>query len=269
MKKIPFMGALLLLIAFAATALAAPPDITADAAVVMDADSGETLYEKNATKREYPASMTKVMTCVLALENGRLDRIVEASEEAADVESTRLRAGDELRLGDMLKQMMLISDNGCATAVGESLAGGDIGYFAQKMNEKAATLGMTGTHFVNANGMPDSNHYSTAHDIALLMRYAIGVPGFRAIVGTPEARIYYIRPAGRSEYCATTDELLTSYPGLIGGKTGWTNAARGCFTAAATQGGHTLIVTVMHSNDDESRFREARELLDYGFAQEK
>lgn len=247
---------------------AAAPEVTADAAVLMDADTGELLYDKNGDKREYPASTTKVMTCILALESGRLDRIVEVSANAADVESTRLRAGNQARMGDLLQQMMMISDNGAATAVGESLAEGDIDYFAQKMNGKAAALGMTGTHFVNANGMPGSDHYSTAHDIARLMAYAIQNESFRNIIGKESANIYYIRPAGRVEYCETTDELLGSYEGLIGGKTGWTQAARGCFVAAATRGGRTLVAAVLHTSDDETRFSDARALLDYGFAQE-
>lgn len=259
----------LLLVFLAQTVSAAAPDISADAAIVVDADTGAILYDKNADKREYPASMTKVMTAILALESGRTDRIVEASPEAADVESTRLHAGDQARMYDFVKQMMMISDNGCATAVGESLAGGDIDHFATKMNEKAAYLGMTGTHFVNANGMPDPDHYSTATDIAKLFMYAIQNDAFRKIVGTPSTTIAYIYPEGRREYCGTTDELLGTYPGMIGGKTGWTNAARGCFVGAAERDGHTLVVVVMHSNDDESRFREAAKLLDYGFAQEK
>ncbi len=260
-----FLSILLLVnIAWAAAA----PEVTADAAVVLDADTGELLYDKNGDKREYPASTTKVMTSILALENGRMDRIVEVSANAADVESTRLRAGNQARMGDLLQQMMMISDNGAATAVGESLAEGDIDYFAQKMNDKAASLGMTGTHFVNANGMPDSNHYSTAHDMALLMAYAVQNPAFLDIIGKESANIYYIRPAGRVEYCETTDELLGSYEGLLGGKTGWTQAARGCFVGAAQRDGHTLIVCVLHSSDDETRFADARALLDYGFAQE-
>ena len=141
------------------------PEITADAAIVVDADTGKTLFEKNANKPEYPASMTKVMTAVLALESGKTDRIVEVSENAADVETTRLHAGDQARMSEFLKQMLLVSDNGCATAIGESLAAGDIDYFVKKMNDKAASLGMTSTHFVNANGMPDSNHVTTAADM--------------------------------------------------------------------------------------------------------
>ena len=242
------------------------PEITADAAIVVDADTGKTLFEKNANKPEYPASMTKVMTAVLALESGKTDRIVEVSENAADVETTRLHAGDQARMSEFLKQMLLVSDNGCATAIGESLAAGDIDYFVKKMNDKAASLGMTSTHFVNANGMPNSNHVTTAADMSRLMMYAIRNDAFRKLIAMPSATVTYIVPEGRTEYCVSTDELLGKYPGILGGKTGWTSLARSCFMAAAERDGHTLVVVVMHSADDETRFSEAASLLDYGFA---
>lgn len=246
---------------------AAPPEITADAAIVVDTGSGRVLYEKNADQREYPASMTKMMTCLLAIESGRLGSIVEVSPNAADVESTRMRPGDQVRMQDLITQMMLISDNGAATAVGEALGGGDIAYFAERMNRRAASLGMTNTHFVNANGMPDIAHYSTARDMEKLAAEAFQNKTFRKIVGTESANIYYIRPAGRVEYCVNTNELLGTYDGMVGGKTGWTNAARGCLTVAADRDSHELIAVVMHSDDDESRFLEVAALLDYGFAQ--
>ena len=258
----------MLQVLLAATVFAAAPDVTADAAIVIDEASGKVLYEKNADKREYPASMTKIMTCIMAIENGKMDRIVEASSNAADVECTRLQPGWQLRMGDMLRQMMMISDNGCATAVGESLAGGDIDYFATLMNRKAQDLGMTHSHFVNANGMPDRNHYSTARDMSRLAAYAMQNPQFRKIVGTDEGNIYYIQPQGHQEHCVNTNELLRSYSGCVGGKTGWTSAARGCLMAAARRDGRELLVVVMHSNDEDSRFSEAASLLDYGFSQQ-
>lgn len=253
----------------AAAALAAAPQVTADAAIVVDGATGAVLYEKNADQRAYPASMTKMMTCLLAIESGRLESIVQVSDEAADVECTRMQPGDQVRMRDLAEQMMLISDNGAATAVGESVGQGDIDYFATLMNRRAQSLGMLSTHFVNANGMPDSDHYTTARDMSRLARAAFENDTFRAIVGTKEANVYYIRPAGRVEHCVNTDELLWTYPGLIGGKTGWTSAARGCLTVAADREGKELIAVVMHSYDDETRFSEAAALLDYGFSVEE
>ena len=246
--------------------MAAAPDISADAAILLDVNTGETLYEKNADKREYPASLTKIMTAILAIENGHMDRIVEISPNAADVESTRLRGGEHIRLLDLVYQMMLISDNGCATAVGESLTGGDVDYFAQLMNRRAAEMGTNSTHFVNANGMPDSSHYTTARDMGIIARYALKNDEFRKIIGTAAKNIYYIKPQGRVEYCVNTNELLTNYVGCIGGKTGWTSAARGCLMVAASRNGRELLAIVLHSNDDETRFSESAALLDYGFS---
>ena len=268
-RQLPSMIVLLLILfAVSTQALAAvPPEITADAAIVVDTGSGRVLYEKNADKREYPASMTKMMTCLLAIESGRLGSIVEVSPNAAAVECTRMHPGDQIRMQDLITQMMLISDNGAATAVGESLSGGDIDYFAERMNRRATSLGMTNTHFVNANGMPDDDHYSTARDMEKLAAAAFQNQIFRKIVSTKEANIYYVRPAGRVEYCVNTNELLGNYEGMVGGKTAWTSAARGCLTVAADRDSHELIAVVMHSDDDESRFLEAAALLDYGFAQ--
>ena len=262
----PFL--FLLVLVQCAAALAAAPDISADAAIVVDRVTGAVLYEKNANKREYPASMTKMMTCLLAIESGRMDSIVQVSPEAADVECTRMEPGDQVMMRALTKQMMLISDNGAATAVGESLGQGDIDYFAERMNRRAQSLGMMSTHFVNANGMPDSDHYTTARDMSKLAVAAFENDAFRQIVGTKEANVYYVRPTGRVEHCVNTDELLWSYQGIIGGKTGWTNAARGCLTVAADRDGRELVAVVMHSDDDESRFTEAASLLDYGFSKE-
>lgn len=258
----------LLLFVWTAACLAAAPDITADAAIVIDEQTGQVLYEKNADKREYPASMTKMMTCILAIEKGSPDQLITVSDNAADVECTRLYSGYTLRLADMAQQMMMISDNGAATAIGEAL-GGDEASFADMMNAKAKEIGAVNTHFVNMNGMPDPDHYSTARDMAKIAAYGMKLEKFRQIVGTKEKRIYYIAPQGHTTYCVNTNELLDTYPGCTGIKTGWTSAARGCVSAAAARDGHELIAVVMHSDDDETRFSEAAELLDYGFEQEQ
>ena len=243
---------------------AAPPEITADAALVMDAKSGKILYEKNGNKREYPASMTKMMTCILALEKGDPYHMVTISANAANVESTALYGGEWIRLGDLTYQMMLISDNGAATAIAEAI-GGNVNHFANMMNEKAKSIGCTGTHFVNANGMPDENHYSTAEDMAKIAQYGLKNKKFRDIVSTQAKQVHYERP-GKNLYCENTNELLYTYPGCIGVKTGYTRAAQGCLTAAATRDNKTLIVVVMHSKDFDTRFSEAAALLDYGFS---
>lgn len=252
----------------AVRSLAPPPasvrSMTADAAILMDARTGEVLYEKNADKREYPASMTKMMTCILSVESGRSDLAVTITPFAADVETTRVRAGEQARLKDLTRQMMLISDNGAALAIAETL-GGSESQFAAMMNAKARAIGAFHTHFVNPNGMPDANHYSTAHDIALIAAYGLRNPEFRKIVGTKASTIYYLQPVGYKTYCENTNALLYDYPGCTGLKTGWTRAARGCLAASAMRGGTELIAVVMHSRDENTRASEAAALLDYGF----
>jgi D-alanyl-D-alanine carboxypeptidase (penicillin-binding protein 5/6) len=240
------------------------PAVTADAAVVMDLKSGKVLYEKNANKREYPASLTKMMTCILSIEKGRPYQIIEISPNAVNVESTALNAGDWIRQNELRQQMMMISDNGAATAIAETIAG-SVPRFASMMNEKAKAIGCTGTHFVNANGMPDPNHYTTAMDMARIAQYGMKNKEFRQIVSTKYKQIHYIRPATNFS-CGNSNELLYSYPGCIGIKTGWTRAAAGCLAAAADKNGEELLVVVLHSATEDTRFSDARRLLDYGFS---
>ena len=239
------------------------PTLSADAALLMDADSGSILYEKNGAKREYPASMTKMMTCILALEKGDPYHMITVSHHAAQVESTELYGGEWIRLSDLTYQMMLISDNGAATAIAETI-GGSVTAFAAMMNEKAKALGCQDTHFVNANGMPDENHYSTAEDMAKIARYGLQNQKFRDIVATKSKQVHYENPR-QNLHCWNTNELLYTYPGCIGIKTGYTHAAGGCLTAAATRNGKTLLVIIMHAKDHDARFTEAAALLDYGF----
>ena len=261
MKQLIFC-ILALFIYFPSFAAEVPP-LTADAALLMDADSGTILYEKNSTKKEYPASMTKMMTCILALEKGDPYHMLTISPNAAQVESTELYGGEWIRLSDLTYQMMLISDNGAATAIAEAI-GGNVNHFADMMNEKAKSIGCENTHFVNANGMPDENHYSTAEDMAKIARYGLQNKKFRDIVATKSKQVHYENPQ-KNLYCGNTNELLYTYPGCIGIKTGYTRAAAGCLTAAATRNGKTLLVVIMHSKDYDTRFTEAAALLDYGF----
>lgn len=242
--------------------------MSAQAAILVDADTGEVLYEKNADQRMYPASTTKMLTAILAIEDGHADRIVEISPNAADVETTRVRPGEEARLMDLVKQMLMISDNGAAIAVAEAV-GGSVPAFAERMNEKARDIGATNSHFVNPNGMPDENHYSTARDLEKIAAYGMKLPAFKSIVGTKEATIYYLAPEGYKTYCENSNALLYDYDGATGIKTGWTRAAGGCLVASATRDGRNLIAVVLHSNNEDTRAADARALLDYGFSMEE
>ena len=134
------------------------------------------------------------------------------------------------------------------------------------MNQKAAEIGAKNTHFVNPNGMPDPAHYSTARDMAKIAAYWMRNEKFRTIVSTPAKNVYYLKPRGYVEFCENTNDLLTTYPGCTGIKTGYTRAAQGCLAAAAKRGDKEYIVIVMHSQDTKTRFTEAAALLDYAFS---
>lgn len=246
--------------------LAAEPEVTAQAAILVEASTGRVLYEKNADMQEYPASMTKMLTCLLALENGNLDSTVVVSPTAAATEDSELglEAGDAIRLSELLTGMMLESDNAAAVAVAEHLAP-SIPAFAEQMNAKARELGARQTHFMNPNGLPDADHYSTARDMMRIARYAMRNSLFRRIVGTESQRIQWQSPAGKYFDAVNTNELLDSGTGIIGIKTGWTRAAGGCLAAAAQRGNVTLIAIVMDAADADVRFSDAAALLNYGF----
>lgn len=240
------------------------PWITAPSAMVVDMATGGIIYAKGADDRRYPASTTKIMTGILTLENGDYNQNVTVSSHAAWVESTGLWAGQSMREFEMLELMLLESDNGAATALGEAIGGSESG-FAAMMNQKAQELGMSGTHFVNCNGMPDENHYSTARDIAKVAAYAIKNEMFRRIVASPRIIMPDWEKPGSTYEAENTNKLLESYPGCIGVKTGYTNAAGGCLVSAASRNGRELLCVVLKSSDMDTRFSDSAALLDYGF----
>lgn len=236
------------------------PEITAPAAVLMEAGTGQVLYERGARVVRPPASTTKIMTAILALELGRPDTPITVSANAATTPgaSIYLQKGEVLTLGDLVKGALLESGNDATVAIAEGLAGSETG-FAFLMNRKAWLLGARHTHFNNPNGLPDPGHYTTAYDLALIARYALGNPVFRRLVATVEDQIP--GPAG-VRYLYNTNRLLGSYPGADGVKTGTTVAAGQCLVASATRGGRQLIAVVLGSAD---RYGDTRSLLDYGF----
>lgn len=246
------------------------PAITADSAILIEAETGRVIWEKDADARHYPASMTKMMTCLLALENLPPHAPVPISKRAAETEAVplELHEGDVLDAEELARGMMLRSDNGAAVAFAEKIDG-SVPRFADRMNARAAEIGLTDTHFANPNGLTDPNHYSTARDMARLARYAMTNPDFRAIVRQQRAQIHWKYPKQRTLVAETTNDLLGHYAGLDGIKTGWTEAARGCLAASAKRGGLRLIAVVMHSPEEKNRFTDMAKLLDYGFAHAK
>ena len=246
---------------------AAEPVVSAQAAILIDASTGRVVWEKNADVQHYPASMTKIMTCLLALHALQMHDLVPISAAAANTESVPLglQAGEQLEADELIHGMMMESDNGAAVALAEKVSG-SVPAFAQRMNDQAEKLGMTHTHFNNPNGLTDHNHYSTARDMAKLARYAMEQRNFRNIVCQPQMLVKWSKPKVKFMVAQNTNKMLKSYEGMTGIKTGWTQAAGGCLAASAKRNGLELIAVVMQCPTPDQRFADAKTLLDYGFA---
>ena len=236
--------------------------LSADAWMLIDDATGMVISQKYANEPRFMASLTKMMTCLLALEYGNLTDTVRITEDVFICRDSRVRLGEGYLLGDLLYEMMLQSDNDAAYALAKHV-GGDTIRFCEMMNEKAAYLGMENTHFANPNGMPAPDNYSTAGDLTRLARYAMRDSLFAAIVGTTEKKVPMID--GRHMDCYNTNVLLSSYDGCIGIKTGFTRQAGYCLASAATREGRTLYCVLLNSRSMRTRFTESAVLLDYGF----
>ena len=236
--------------------------LSADAWMLIDDATGMVISQKYANEPRFMASLTKMMTCLLALENSNLEDTVRITEDVFICRDSRVRLGEGYLLGDLLYEMMLQSDNDAAYALAKHV-GGDTIRFCEMMNEKAAYLGMENTHFANPNGMPAPDNYSTAGDLTRLARYAMRDSLFAAIVGTTEKKVPMID--GRHMDCYNTNVLLSSYDGCIGIKTGFTRQAGYCLASAATREGRTLYCVLLNSRSMRTRFTESAILLDYGF----
>lgn len=250
----------------AMNAQAAEPVVLADSAILIEASTGRILYEKNADARREPASITKMMTCVLALEKLAPQSAVNLDTEAVLTEATSLgwSTTDSLSARDMVNAVMVVSENGGAVALAHAVAG-TTDKFADMMNDKAKRLGCKGTHFVNPNGLPDPNHYTTAEDMARIALYCMKNSDFRNVVDKQRVAVRWLNPKDKTMELANTNELLYGFNGANGIKTGWTEAAAGCLAASARRGEIELIAIVMHSPSHETRFTDAANLLNYGF----
>ena len=236
------------------------PSITAESAVIVDGATGKMVYGKNPHMRMAPASTTKIMTAIVALEHGRLDDLVSVDVNGYAMAGSSimgLTPGEVLTLRDLLYGLMLPSGNDAAIAIARHVAGSET-EFVRMMNEKADQLGLKDTHFVNPHGLDDDNHYTSAYDLALMGRYGMSNPEFAKIVGT---RAYTAR--GKSVYqLATGNRLLDQYPGADGVKTGYTEAALQSFVASVNRNGRHVFVSLIRSYD---RYSDARTLFDYFF----
>ncbi|MFA6074427.1 MAG: D-alanyl-D-alanine carboxypeptidase family protein [Negativicutes bacterium] len=238
------------------------PQLSAKAAVLIDAFTGRILFDKNAAERHYPASITKIMTLIIAMEHGNINDIITISDDVPKTEgsSIYLEAGQIISLKDLLYGMMLQSGNDATMAVANHLSG-NMTNFVQLMNQKAIFLGCNNTHFVNPNGLPDEQHYSTAIDMARITAYGYRFQLFEKIVSTEK---YVIFNTIRNEYQALFNEnkMLWRYDGCNGVKTGYTDVAGHTLTVGAKRNGIQLIAVVM---DADEKWDDTAKMLDYGF----
>lgn len=248
------------------------PEIASEGAVLYNATSGKFLYEKNANHQYYPASITKFMTALLVLENASQDDTVVFSSAATEnLESgavnLEVAKGDRIKVRDCLYGLMLKSANEVANGLAEHVSG-SVPSFAKKMNRRAQELGCTNTNFVNPSGLNNAKHLSTPHDMALIAKACFDRADFRAIDRT----VSYHFPATQKRPNGTDivmgHRMISSgnadyYPGILGGKTGYTSAAGNTLVTCAERNGVRLIVVVMKSR--KTQYSDTRALLDYGF----
>ncbi len=239
------------------------PSVTMKAGLLSDGE-GRVLWARRADARRSMASITKIMTAIVALEHSELDEKVVVPRDAAAVgQSTAyLVAGERLSMRDMLEAMLVKSGNDAATAIAIHV-GGTEEKFVEMMNAKARELGLKSTHFENPHGLDARGQYSNAADLSTMARYAMSKPAFREIVAMKKATI---GRKGRRRVLESTDLLLGNYRGAIGVKTGNTDEAGYSVVSAARRGGVMLYAIVLGTSSDPQRFSDAKELLDWGFA---
>lgn len=245
------------------------PEITGEAAYLIDVQSGQTLFSKNGNEKLAPASTTKIMTGLLAIEQGTMDEIVTASPTMLDykiVYGTRiyLEPGEQLSLEDMLYALLLNSANDAAVAIAEHI-GGDLSQFVKLMNQRARSLGLQDTTFKNPSGLTEEGHLTTAHDLARIAQAAYANPVFRDYIKTKT----HVIPRSKENVpieMINENKLLWRDPSITGMKTGYTAAAGNCLVTSASREGRDLIAVILKSPGREI-YTDMQKLLDYGFNQ--
>ena len=249
-----------------------PSSLNAKAACLIDADSGMVLFAKNADEKLPMASTTKIMTALIALESSDLSDTITFSAHAASMPDVQLNAmsGEQFTLRDLLYSLLLESHNDTAVAIAEHVSGSTEA-FADKMNEKAAELGLSSTHFVTPNGLDADEHYTTAKELCLIASYALQNQTFCKIIRTP-AHSFANRTNTKQYHVTNHDAFLTNYAGAIGIKTGFTGNAGYCFCGAAKRGDITLISSVLACGwppHKTYKWTDTKKLMDYGFTNYK
>ena len=246
------------------------PEMHGKSAVLMEYETGTVLFEQNKDEALPPASVTKIMTMALVLEQVeagtiKMEDMVTTSENARHMGGTKiyLETGEQMSVYEMMMSVAVASANDAAVALGEHVAGGSEEAFVEMMNAKAKELGMENTTFQNPSGLPDDGHLTSAYDIALMSRYLLSFDQAQEFIAT---NIYPIREGEREYKMRNSNELIRSYEGCIGIKTGYTADAGYCLSAAATRDGLTLIAVVMGVDQAKVRNEDCEALLDYGFA---
>ncbi|MGD6969662.1 D-alanyl-D-alanine carboxypeptidase family protein [Rossellomorea aquimaris] len=244
----------------------AAPSVSSQRAILMDQETGRILYEKDAHSQSRIASITKIMTAILAVESGMMDKEVTVSSNAAGTEgsSLYLKAGEKIKLEDLVYGLMLRSGNDAAVAIAESV-GGSLDGFAYMMNEKANEIGMKNTHFSNPHGLDDhEDHYSTAYDMAVLTRYSMENEVYKQISGTK----VHTSPNPEEKWdrkWKNKNRLLTElYKHSTGGKTGYTKLAKRTLVSTASKDGENLIAVTLNGPDD---WNDHIGMFEYGFKQ--
>ncbi|MHA2853690.1 D-alanyl-D-alanine carboxypeptidase family protein [Paenibacillus lautus] len=244
---------------------------SARSAILLDADTGTIIYEKNSHDKLPPASITKVMTMLLtmeAIDEGQLKLTdkVRTSEYAASMGGSQifLEPGEEMTVDEMLKGIAMASGNDASVAMAEKIAGSEEG-FVKMMNEKAAELGMKDTHFVNCNGLPAENHYTSAHDIAVMSRELLKYDQITKYTGAYQD--YLRKDSEKPFWLVNTNKLVRFYTGADGLKTGYTSEAKFCLSATAKRDGLRAVAVVMGAPDTKTRNNEVSRMFDYAFSQ--
>ena len=249
------------------TVYAAEPNVAAQAAVLMDMDSGRVLWGKNEEQPMSMASTTKIMTAIIALERCDMNDTVTVGKNAVLAPPVKmyLSEGEQVRMYDLLLAMMLQSYNDSAVAVAEHVCG-SVEEFCEAMNLKAEELGCKDTFFETPNGLDKGSHHSTAYDMALITRYALENDDFVKLINTPSAQF---KSSKKSYSFVNKDRLLREYEGALGVKTGFTGKAGQCFAGAARRGGEGYVSVVLASGwgskGKEQKWIDTKRILDYGF----
>ncbi|MEE1321344.1 MAG: D-alanyl-D-alanine carboxypeptidase family protein [Acutalibacteraceae bacterium] len=238
------------------------PETSAKSSILLNADTNEVLYEKNAHEFMSMASTTKIMTSLLAVESGKmLEHITAEKDYNCEGTSISIKKGNTFTLETLIYAMLLESGNDAAELTADFL-GGSQENFAEMMNEKAKKIGMKSTNFVTSSGLDADGHGTTAYDMAVLGSYAIKNPVFRKICSSEKVTVDYLNPDTRKSY-TNHNRLLQSYSGIIGIKTGFTKKSGRCLVTACKRNGITLVAVTLKAPDD---WNDHKKLYDYGFS---